>query len=350
MKILLYDRGLPFNLSTPYSEPLGGSEMTLLLLARGLSELGHEVVLLNSSNYKEQQQNFELNNAAYFDYYARWSEVIILNRSVPEGIAGYWDKKTFYFTHDAYDQSHIIGWLMNYGAEYHFHKVICVSEWQKRTFVDYLGLNPEQLVVLGNPIDYFLYKEDFSRSRNENKLVFAGIPYKGLEIVPDLFESIQAQSGDNISLDVYSSFELYQAKQADQRYVNTYRRLEYMEGVKLHKPVSMKKLAEVFKGASLYLAPSLYHETFGRLYVEAMAGGCLPVVPDNGANREIVVDGGYVTNYPNIHHPEAFEDFVKTATALLKRDLNKERNRAERNMKKWDYKELAKELEKIINT
>jgi len=40
VKILLYDIGTPFELNTPYVQPLGGSETSILLIAKGLAELG----------------------------------------------------------------------------------------------------------------------------------------------------------------------------------------------------------------------------------------------------------------------------------------------------------------------
>ena len=62
MKILICDYGLPFDLNTPYFKPLGGSEISILLLSKGLAELGHSVVLLNTNNYTEQDKNIILRN------------------------------------------------------------------------------------------------------------------------------------------------------------------------------------------------------------------------------------------------------------------------------------------------
>lgn len=346
MKILLFDNGLSFDLNTPYYKSLGGSEISILLLAKGLAKLNHQVVLLSNITYREEEPNIILDNNNNFNPYANLADIIIFNRSIPKDVMNHLNKKLFYLSHDAYDQENI-RWMMNQNSTDLLDKIICVSNWQKDTFIKYLNVNPNKLTILGNPIDYSLYSG--YTERDLNKLIYTSIPFKGLEVLPDLFNEIKFKSKNKkLHLDIYSSFSLYNREEENQKYANIYRQLNNIDGVNIFEPISMKDLAYKFKQSNLYLAPSTYHETFGRVFVESLAGGCLPVTVNNGANKEIIKDYGYVLDYANIYNSDCFKEYVNLVCELLEKDLYNKRVIAEREMLKWDYIKLAKKLEDII--
>jgi hypothetical protein len=109
VKILLADAGMPFDFNTPYVKPLGGSETSILLLSKGLKELGHSVVILSSNQIETiQDENRILDNINNFEPYTEIADVIILNRFLPNNINDLIQKKPiYYYTHDAYDQANI---------------------------------------------------------------------------------------------------------------------------------------------------------------------------------------------------------------------------------------------------
>ena len=341
MKILIMDNGIPFDLRTPYNQCLGGSETTALLLAKGLSNLNHQIILLTNTTTKDQDNYLLLDNINNFYECAKQSDVILLNRYIPETIMDFINtKKIFYLSHDAYDQANV-KWMMNLNAEKHLNKIICVSQWQKQTFIKYLKVDPSKIIVLGNPIDYSLYNG--YTQRDLNKLIFTSIPYKGLEIIPDLFNEIKIKSkNDKLHLDIYSSFKLYGNKENDQQYESIYQELNNIKDINLFNPISMKELAYVFKTANLNIAPSTYHETFGRIFIEAAASGCLTICMNNGANKEVLKDNGFILNFANIFNRDAFNNFVDKVCELLENDLYSMRVKAERYMKKWDYMIISK--------
>ena len=347
MKILIVDNGLEFDTETLYTKCLGGSEVTAFLLGLGLSEIGNQVVIVNSNKSRQEAPNLIIDNINNFYPYAEIADIILLNRYVPPSIMDFiGKKKVFYMAHDAYDQPNV-KWLMNANAEQYLNKIICVSEWQKNTFIRYMRVSPDKLTVLGNPIIYSLYQG--YTERDPNKLVFTSIPYKGLNVLPDLFNEICIRSkNDKLHLHVYSSFELYNRIQEDESYSNMFKNLMRTKDVYLYKPIPMNQLAFIFKSASLNLAPSTYHETFGRVFVESAASGCLTVAMNNGANKEIIGDNGFVLDYSNIYNNEAFNYFVDKTCELLESDLYSKRVKAEREMKKWNYTTISKQLEKIF--
>ena len=107
-KLLMIDKGQPFNLTTPYEEPLGGSETSFLLLSQGLAEHDESVILLTNSQINVPNQSFNrlLHNVNDLSKALPECDIVILNRCLPEEVFKS-DKRIFYYAHDAYDQDHI---------------------------------------------------------------------------------------------------------------------------------------------------------------------------------------------------------------------------------------------------
>lgn len=347
MKILLADNGMNFDLNTPYVQPLGGSETSIILLAKGLKELGHQIVLLSNNNLDRQvYDNLILDNINLFDGYAEIADVIILNRFLPNSIQHLVQvKKVFYYSHDAYDQANI-QWLIGENVEKYFQKIFCVSEWQKQSFVKYFNCDADYFEVIGNPIDYSLHYG--YAQRQENKLIFASIPYKGIEILADLFNDICIKSKKDLQLQVFSSFSLYGREEENEQYGEYFNKLHNTKGVVLNESISMKDLAYEFMTSSLLIHPCTYQETFGRVFVESMASGCLPVTVNNGANKEVIQENGFVLDYPNIQNMKCYEAFVDKTCELLDSDLYGKRVKAIDEMKKYNYINICRKVESYL--
>lgn len=334
--ILLYDNGQEFDLDTLYEFPLGGSETSFLLLAKGLSNFHNVVLLTNKKIDRIQQQNIILDHNSNFEGYANNSDIIILNRSIPKTIDLFKNKDMYYYAHDAYDQPHV-HWMGAKSNLNFFKKIFCVSDWQRETFIKYFNIEEykDKLVTVGNSIDYSLFY-GYSQ-RLENKLLYTSIPYKGLEILQDLFNDICIQSKRvDLELHIYSSMELYNQKELDKEYEQIYSNLSKVKNIYLHKPVNIKELSYQFKTSSIYLAPNLYHETFGMNLVMAQAGGCIPITTNLGAVNE-VLDNNYIIKFPNIENNKAYKEYVNKIINLLNRDLYKDRLKIQEEAKNWDY-------------
>ena len=336
MNILLYDVGMPFDIETPYNEPLGGSEISALLLAKGLSEVGNSVVLLTTcSSEPKQEGKLYRSHVSHFYNYAQRADVIILNRHVPVEIMEFiGKKKIYYWSHDAYDQKNV-QWMMNQDAVNMLDKILCVSEWQKNTFVNYMGVSSHKVSVLPNPIDISLYEG--STKRDENKLIFCSIPYKGLEVIGDIFNDVCIRSRRKLNLSLFSSMNLYGG--SNDEYNNVYSKLGSIEGITINNVVSMAQLAYELSTASLYVHPCTYHETFGRVFIESMASGCIPVTVYNGANLEVI---GNVVEGSNILNKNVYTNFVDSIVERLDNDLSWERDKCRKRSKSFDHIEIAK--------
>ena len=350
-KILMLDNGQPFNFETPYESPLGGSETSFLLLSKGLAELNNSVVILSSSTVNVPQQDYNrlLHNINNIGGILPESDIIICNRCLPMEVLQS-DKRIFYYSHDAFDQTHILQWMIEPIIVNRIEKILCVSEWQKNTFKKYYNIPEKKLFVLGNSIDSSLYWG--FKQRNLNKLIFASIPYKGIDVLHEIFSDICIKSErDNLELHIYSSMELYGDTSGDEEYADSFSKLSRTNGIILHKPTSMANLAAELLSSNLYIHPCTYHESFGMLTVQSQAAGCLPVTIDNGANIELVDNNktGFITKGKTIYHNDCYNEYINKIVDLLtltkkEDELYKLRLEAQKSASKYNYIEIAKKL------
>lgn len=356
MNILLYDNGQQFDLETPYKRYLGGSETSLILFAKGLSEIGNKVIICNNLPYDNiEQNNIQLFNNKYTLDILNQCDLIICNRTFPNKLENYINKKKiYYFSHDSYDQHLIYNWLYNYKIINVLNGFFCVSNWQKNTFFKYFNI-PENLHskfhVIGNPIDLSLYY-GYSE-RNKNKLIYASIPYKGLEILNKIFNDVCIQTKNNdLELHIYSDMKLYDNEKLNEEYQEIYHKLRNTKNVFLNDLISMKDLAVQFKTSNLYIHPNLYHETFGMVFTQCQASGCIPITTNKGAVNEVIENNktGIILNYPNIENRDCYKLFIDTMCDLLKDEnrLYKMRINAEKFIQQFDYVKLAKKMESVL--
>ncbi|MFW0899375.1 glycosyltransferase [Clostridium perfringens] len=172
-------------------------------------------------------------------------------------------------------------------------KVICVSDGLKKIISKY----SKKILVLGNVIDCDLFNYDKNKKRNIS-FTFLSICYmknldqikkKGLDILINAFSEVSKEykdiklliGGGGESISIVS--EWIKEKNMEEKIV-------------LLGPLSRKKVAREMQNCDCFILPSRY-ETFGVVYIEAMASG-KPVIgtrtggPDNFVNKEngILVD------------------------------------------------------------
>ena len=341
MKILILDYGMPFNIDTPYNEPLGGSEISILLLAKGLSELGHSVVLLNNTYKSYNNGKLIIDSNRLAPEVINDSDIVLLNRFIPDGIEQF-KGKLYYYSHDAYDQQNV-QWMVNKDKIKNFNKIFCVSEWQRESFIKYLGVEDKVIGVLPNLIDYSLYYGYVPR--NNNKLIFASIPYKGLQIIGDIFNDLCIKTQrDDLELHIFSSMKLYGDHENDiKQYGEVFTKLSRTKNVFVKDPVSMKELAYELMGSSIYLHPHSYHETFGRVYTESMAAGCIPVTSNKGAAREVICPDAQMVG-PNLENIETYNKYIELLRFYLDQDNYKLRLKLHEFAKQYDYIRVAQQF------
>jgi len=351
MNICIIDHGQPFAHDTLYTSPLGGTETSILFLAKGLFELNHNVVLTTNTTMLTDNTGKDV---LIFPYshslnIAREADVVILNRVIPEFIFEIKNKPIYYYTGDAYDQTHIISNL--YPVLNRLSGIFFVSEWQKRTFKEYLNIDHPNSKVVYNSFDYdysFLAPQKNNKIENEVNLIFCSIPYKGIEILYDIHSYLINYYKDNkkINLNVYSSMSLYGQSDLDSKYEHEYKKLLSLPNVNLFLPIPYYSLVPKLAEHHILLVPCTYHETFGINFVLAQSVGCVPVTINSGANSEVNIPLS-ICNIPTILSRTNFEKYMDHLINII--DTYNTIDKIQFNhVKKFHYIETAKRVLKEI--
>ena len=345
MKLLCIDNGLSFNEDLVRNSPLGGSETSLFFLAKGLSETGTNVTLVNNTPETESVNgNYTiLSRRLVKQIDTNEFDVILFSRVEPFKTQG--KTLNLYYTGDAYDQP-LMRWVLDKQKLTLVDKILCVSEWQMSTFNKYLNIPMNKMSVLGNCIDTESYLGN--AKRNKNRYIFASVPYKGLEFISTIYDHMHRVSkNDELEFVVYSSMALY--NQPDDKYKDVFNGLSIHNGIDVKSPIPPKELANELLTSIGYIHPNSYHETFGMVLVQAQLCGCVPVTTNKGAVTEVIQHGktGLITDYPNIENEECLTQFCEYA-------LNIESSNISRDTqidwcKQWDYRLMSEKFKELAN-
>ncbi len=360
-KFLFIDSGQPFNLDQYKDYPIGGSEASCLMLAKGVSELGNSVVILNNTKTKSSSHNIIIDNINLAEQYIPICDVVVLNRFITLPLIKLISnlcKKIYYYSHDAYDQE-IVSWLGNNKENnllQYINKFMCVSQWQLDSFIKNFNIIDTNLTskftVLPNSVDKSLYYG--YKKRDPNKLIFASIPYKGLEFLNDIINDLVIRTKNkDLKLHVFSDMKLYGTARFEEnnQYEEIYRTLDKNPNIVLRNLVSMKDLAVEFATSNLYIHPNVYHETFCMSILQAQAAGCLPVITDYGAVREVVENQDNIIPEPNIYLHGTYTKFIEKTIELLnksEKEINLDRIKATQFAQQFDYLKISKRFLDLI--
>ena len=345
--ISLIDLGsIIYDLDTPYDSPLGGSETTLVLLNKGFAELGYDVILYNRKN-----------NLNILDVLNK-SDDIIIHRFLPNvNPEIFKDKNVYYYAQDAIDQS-TVHWMQHHQNIDYFNNIFCISNWQRNTFINGFNIPVElqyKFVVVGNPIDYSLSTLD--KNRDKYKMIYAGIPQKGLRILPDIYKDVKRNMGDKITFDIYSSFKLYQDNDSDKEYSKWFDMLKEMNGVNIFDPVSMTTFNEILSKSSVYISPNLYPETFGNNLIISQSNGCIPICTSLGSMNDTIyfkdtivptITDIYVPTFAPTEHYITYKLYVDKICEVFDNIDNFDRNEMSLWSKKFDYLNITKKYCEVM--
>ena len=167
-------------------------------------------------------------------------------------------------------------------------KIVCPSQWARDLFIKHLKVPEYKLVVIHNG-----YNKIFSYSSKKTKtFIYTGIPYKGLELFPQIFSKVLEKHPD-ARLKIFSCMGLYGQTDTNEKLYDT---LRSIPNVEYHSSVDQSELVSHYQESAFFLHPNIWEETFCVSMVEAMACGCHPIISNIGAIPEI--SQGYATIVP----------------------------------------------------
>jgi tetratricopeptide (TPR) repeat protein len=289
-------RSIAYDGRAPRERGLGGTESAVVYLSEALSRRGHRVTVFNGCETAGTWNGVE---------YARWEEMPLRSLSDrPDVVVAVrsWDaigRARFaplqvFWTGDAFDQPFVES-LSDAAARSEIDFFMLQSEWQEQTFRKHHGIPGWRIVrtALGSAASSaqppIRPTEPGTRPR---RLVYASTPFRGLDVLLDVFPRIRASCPD-AELDVFSSMRVYGVSERDDRaqHEAIYQKAS-QPGVHLVGSLPQLELAKRLADARVLAYPNHYAETFCIAAVEAQAAGCAVVTSALGALPETVGNAG----------------------------------------------------------
>ena len=346
MNIGIYNNGIPFHGQSPLEGPLGGSESGIVYMARELALLGHKVRVYcncprpgnyDGVGYRHYHQFFEEFRVSPWDAFIsfRSFEPFLIGRVAP---------RTVYWTGDAFDQP-AISQLGHAAIQQHIDLNLCVSEWQRQTFIEKFDLDPEKVVASRNG-----FREDLvppPRQKNPTNGVYSSTPFRGLEGLLGMFPDIRRRV-PAMTLDVFSSMKVYgwSSDGDNKAYGGIYKAAE-QEGVTMHGSVDQRTLVDCLAGSGLLLYPNTFEETSCIAAIEAQAAGAVVVTSAMAGLKETVANGTTGVTIEGDPKSERYRrEFVEAVASLagnparLKEMSGAARKRA---FERYTWKSIARE-------
>lgn len=230
-------------------DPLGGEDIMLATLAKYVDLEKYNVNIINSKCRKE---------------------LIDL------------DKRNILWQHVPADQQAVQGIRDKY-----FNRMldayVYVSHWQHEKFRYIHQIPLDNAHVIKNAIEPIKLVE---RPKGKLKLIYTSMPYRGLSVLLDAFESLNR---NDIELDVYSSNSIYGKEYVEHvgdTYDAIFERAKNMKGVNYMGYAPHDDIIKALQEAHIFAYPCVFEETACLSMIEAGAAGCNLVVTNIGGLPE----------------------------------------------------------------
>jgi glycosyltransferase involved in cell wall biosynthesis/GT2 family glycosyltransferase len=179
------------------------------------------------------------------------------------------------WAHHAYDQPV----LLNFDHTTVDH-IVSPSQWNKDQFVKYLNVPEYKITVIPNGV-----ADIFTHSTQKTKtMIFASIPYKGLEVLSKIIPLIHQVHPDT-KFKIFSSMSLYGP--SNDSFIELYEHLKTLPNVEYSPVVDREELVKHYQESAFFIHPNIWEETFCVSMVEAMKCGAYPIITDIGALAEV---------------------------------------------------------------
>jgi glycosyltransferase involved in cell wall biosynthesis len=351
MKLAIYNHGIAFDGSTPFNQPLGGSESSIIYMARELVRCGHQVIVYaNCPNPGEYDGVTYRHYHEFFNHYLAmpWDAVVSF-RSFDPFLLGRIAPRMIFWCGDAFDQPSLKN-FEHRSLQENIDLIFCVSGWHRQTFIDTFKLPPDKVIATRNGFAPALIRRNTERAWTG--AAYSSTPFRGLEILLKMFPEMRRECAA-LSLDVFSSMKVYGwASDEDRRVFGPLYDAANQPGVTLHGSVSQPVLLEHLGKTGLFLYPNTFDETSCMAAIEAQASGCVVVTSARAALNETVEhDHSGICIKGDPRSQEYQREYIATVCALLGNPHLMERfshTARERAFRKYTWSSIAWEWTAIL--
>ncbi len=183
-----------------------------------------------------------------------------------------------------------------------FAKLVFVSNWQFTTYNKVLGVPYDCSTILPNAINPIpIHEKDMS---GPVRLIYHTTPHRGLELLLPVYKELSKEYGDNLHLDVYSSFKIYGWEQRDVVYQALFDECKAHPHISYHGTVSNSEIHEALMKAHIFAYPCIWPETSCIAAIEALSAKCYVVCPTYAALPETTAN--FALTYDFTSHIQTF--------------------------------------------
>lgn len=221
-------------------------------------------------------------------------------------------------------------------------KIVMLTEFHKNNLLSVFKDTPvEKIVVIPNGVDNTRYSNIDKIKKIKGKCIYSSTPYRGLDILLDMWPSIKRQV-PFAELYVFSSIKVYGEFFDDSPWIDLYSLAKRLDGVHYCGTVKQDRLAREQMESELLLYPSTFDETCCVTAMENQTAGTPIISSKRAALIETVKPGCGVLLDGKPHSAEYKESFVRAVKDLLTNDDSKwEQMHTECLKQNFSWKNLA---------
>ena len=257
---------------------------------------------------------------------------------------------------NSYDQQNLAPWFSNRHNHTLYDWYVFNSHWNYEKFRYMFGIPSERSVVIKNGITSFPKRQRYKKG-DPIKLIFQPTPWRGLNV---LLLAMSFVKNKNISLDVYSSCEVYGEdfkKQNDHLYYSLYEQARQLENVNYIGYKPNEYILENISNYQMFVYPCVWEETFCISAAESLSAGLCTITTNFGALFETCSEWPRYINYQtNLHNlakefAEAIEETAETLHTDEVQDKLDEQQKFYERFYNWKLKgeEWTKFFKRAIN-
>ncbi len=337
MKICFITSSIEFDVETPLTQPLGGSESCVCYLAKTLALRGHSIYLLSQNKNPGVRAGcvcLDINDHLSTAFFAahQFDAVILVNfldhipairtHILPP------DATLLLWCHHDSDQP-LVTDLAEPAMRQYLDAIVFVSQYQRQRAQQAFDMNDRESTVIHNGLTpAFAHMFDspesvYKAKRDADIVVYSSTPFRGLKILLEVMSNTRS----GVRLKSFAGMSVYQA--SDTPFAQLFARGARLTNVELIGPVPQPQLAHEMKSASYFVYPNSFAETFCIAAIEALACGLDLLVTDRGALREVC--GDFATYIP----ADIIDNNVPSAISLISEMLDAQVSRKRSNPEKW---------------
>ena len=231
--------------------------------------------------------------------------------SVPGKIPINPNKVNILWQKNSYDQPNLQEFFGNKERHKEYDWYVFNSHWNYEKFRYFFDIPTDRSVVIKNGIESFPQRKIYKKGE-PIKLIHHCTPWRGLNV---LLRAMQEITDPNITLDVYSSTQVYgdQFKQQnDDNFKSLYEQAKQLSNVNYIGYKPNEYIREVMPKYDMFVYPSTFEETSCVSALEALASGVHVITNNYGALYETCAEWPVYVNYT-----EDFEQMaIGTAEAI----------------------------------